>query len=111
VSGVVFHRTPGFIRELTEVDLERVRRRPEHVDVCAGAEDSRFQAGHDHRHDFRVLETYALDGIGELDIDAEIVRIELQFVAFGERFVFLDIHGQGSHRACNIELPVFILVR
>ena len=30
--------------------------------------------------DFRVLEADALDGVGELDVDAEIVRVQLELV-------------------------------
>ena len=40
----------------------------------------------------------ALDGIGKFDIDTEVVGIELEFVAFGERLVLLDVHGQGGDR-------------
>ena len=89
---VVFDRAARLVGELAEVDFERVGRSAEHVDVCAGAEDSRLETGdHDGAH-FRMLETEALDGVGEFDIDAEVVGVELQFVAFGESLVFLDVH-------------------
>jgi hypothetical protein len=33
---------------------------------------------------FRMLETDALNGVGELDVDAEVVGVELELVAVGE---------------------------
>ena len=84
---IVFNRAASLISELTKVNFERVRRSAEHVDVCACAEDPRLQAGNNDRSHFGMLEANALDGVGKLDIDAEVVRVELEFVAIGERLV------------------------
>ena len=70
----VFNRQPGFVGELAEVHLPRVRRAAQHEDVRAGAEDALLQAGDDDGAGFGMLEADALDGVGELDVDAEIVR-------------------------------------
>ena len=69
-----------------------MRRAAVHVDVSACAEDSWLQTRDDDGANFRMLETDSLDGVSEFDIDAEVVRVELQFVAFGERLIFLDVH-------------------
>ena len=50
----------------------------------------------------------ALDGIGEFDIDAEVVGIEFEFVTLGERLVFLDIHGEGRDGTGSLDFPVLI---
>ena len=57
----VFHRQPGLVRELAEVDLEGVARAAEHEDVGAGAEDALLQAGDDDGADLGVLEADALE--------------------------------------------------
>jgi hypothetical protein len=64
---------PRLVGEFAEVHLQAVRRGAQHHDVRAGAEDSLLQAGDKHRPDRGMLEADALDGIGQLDVDAEIV--------------------------------------
>ena len=58
-----------------------------------------------------MLEADALDGVGELDIDAEVVRVELELVAFGERLVFLDVHRECGDVAVALEFPVPVAIR
>ena len=58
-----------------------------------------------------MLETEALDGVVELDIDAEVVGIELEFVAGNEAAVLGDIEGEGRDWAVESELPMPILLR
>ena len=45
----VLDREPGFVRELAEVHLPRMRRSAQHEDVRAGAEDALLEAGDDDR--------------------------------------------------------------
>ena len=40
----------------------------------------------------RMLEAQALDGVGKLDIDAEVIGVELEFVALEQRALLVDIH-------------------
>ena len=54
---------------------------PEHEDVGAGAEDALLAAGDDDAAHLGVLEAQPLDRVGELDVDAEVVGVELQLVA------------------------------
>ncbi len=55
-----------------------------------------------------MFEADALDGIRELDVDAEIVRIELQAVVGREPAVFLHVHRQRRDGAVERQLPVQI---
>src|SRR6185369_602547 len=86
-------------------------RAAQHEDVRARAEDAFLQARDDDRMDFRVFEAQALNRIGELDIDAEVVRIQLEPVVGGNAAVLLDIHGEDRDRAVEIKFPVMITIR
>jgi hypothetical protein len=89
-----------------------VRRCAQHEDVGAGAEDPRLQAGHDDRVDFGMLETNALERIGQLDVDAQIVRVELELViGWTQSAVLLDVHRQRRHRPIDRQFPVLVLIR
>ena len=58
-----------------------------------------------------MLEANALHHVGKLDIDAEVVRVELELVAFGERLIFLDVHRQRRYGSIDLKLPVPVLIR
>ena len=45
-----------------------------------------------------MLEAHPLHDVGELDIDAEIVGIELELIALEQAAVLVDIHEQASRR-------------
>jgi hypothetical protein len=60
--------------------------------------------------DLRVLEADSLDGVGELDVDAEIVGIELQLIVRREAGVLAHVHGQRGDGAIERQLPVLIAV-
>ena len=96
----------GLVGELAEVDLVVVRRRRQHLDVGPGAEHPVQGAGEHDRLDFRMLEAQPLDDVGQLDVDAEVVGVELQLVAVAETAVGVDGHGHGRHRAVAFEAPV-----
>ncbi len=111
-SAHVFHPEPRLVGELAEVHLEAVAGRAEHEDVGAGAEDARLQAGDDDGVDLGVLEAQPLQRVGKLDVDAEIVRVELELVVGGtEAGILLDVHGQRRDRAVDRELPVLVAIR
>ena len=101
---------PRLVGELAEVHLPRVRRAAQHEDVRAGAEDALLQAGDDDRAHFGMLEAEALDRVGELDVDAEVVGVELQPVVRRQPGVFLHVHRQRRDRAVERELPVPVAV-
>ena len=108
---VVFDSAARFVGKLTEIYFERVARCAQHIDIRAGAEDARLEAGNDDHLDLGMLETQPLNNVGKFDVYTEIVRVQLQLIALCERHIFLNVHGQRSHRASDTQLPVFVLVR
>ena len=109
VGAHVFHAEARLVGEFAEVHLERVARAAEHEDVGAGAENARLETGEHHRMHFRMLETQALQDVGELDVDPEIVGIQLQLVVVRPQpRVFADVHGEGRDVAVDAQLPVLV---
>ena len=53
-----------------------------------------------------MFEADPLDGIRQLDVDPQIVRVELQAVVGPETAVFLDVHRQRRDSAVERQLPV-----
>ena len=53
-----------------------------------------------------MLETQPLDGIGEFDVNAEIVGIQFELVAFEQRALFIDVEKERRDIAVDLELPV-----
>jgi len=51
---------------------------------------------------FRMFEPESLNRVGKLDINAQVIGIKFEFVAFDQRLIFLDIHGKGSHGAIDL---------
>jgi hypothetical protein len=83
-----------------------VRRAGQHIDVGAGAEDAILGATDDDGAHLGVLEAEPLDGIGELDVDAEVVGVELEHVPRPQRPILLHVEDERRHRALDGELPV-----
>src|SRR6185312_7990670 len=111
MRGIIFNRAARLVGEFAEVNFERVARSAEHVDIGAGAEDARLKAGDDDGLHLGMLKAQSLNRVCELDIHAQIIGIELEFVAFGHRLIFRDIHGKGSHLAVDIEFPMAVPLR
>ena len=65
----------------------------------------------DDRVDLGMLEAQALDGVGELDVDAEIVGVELQLVVRRQARVLAHVHRERGDRAVEGQLPVLVVVR
>src|SRR5205085_365929 len=83
----------------------------EHVYVSARAEDARLKTlDYDDAY-LRVLEAKALDCVGEFDVNAQVVRVELELVALAERRVLLHVHREGCDRAVGLKLPVPVTLR
>jgi hypothetical protein len=108
--GGVLEGEPRLVRELAEVHLERVRRRAEHEDVGARAEDAVLPARDEEGADLGVLEAQPLDRVGELEVDAEVVRVELQLVAGPHPAVLLDVHREAGDVALDLQPPVAVPV-
>ena len=54
----------------------------------------------------RMLEAQPLQRVGELDIDAEIVGIELELVALEQAALLVDVHGERRDVAVDGQFPV-----
>ena len=108
VRAGVLDREPRLVGELAEVHLGAVRRAAQHDDVRAGAEDALLERGDDDGAHLGVLEAQALDGVGELDVDAEVVGVELQLVVVGQAGVLAHVHRQRGDRAVEGQLPVLV---
>ncbi len=57
-----------------------------------------------------MLEADPLQRVGELDVDAEVVGIELELVTGTDSAVLVDVHRQRRERAVERELPVRVAV-
>src|SRR6188508_2214192 len=55
-----------------------------------------------------MLEAQALQCIRKFDIDAEVVRIELQLVAFEQAAVLVHVHGKRRHVTIDGQFPVLV---
>ena len=53
-----------------------------------------------------MLEAQPLHRVGKLDVDAEIVGIELELIAFEQAAILVDVHGQRRDVAVDRQLPV-----
>ena len=73
------------VGELAEVDLVGVGGARQHADVGAGAEHPVLAGPQHHRLHLRVLEAQPLHRVGELDIDAQVVGVELELIALEQR--------------------------
>ncbi len=87
-----------------------MRRRAQHVDVGAGAEHALLAAGDHQATHLGMLEAQPLQRIGELDVDAQVVRIELELVARLEAAILVDIEDQRRNRALDVHAPVRIAI-
>ncbi len=55
-----------------------------------------------------MLEADAVERVVKLDIDAEIVAVELEFVAGGEPRLLVEIGDQGGDRSLYFDPPVAV---
>src|SRR5262249_26138997 len=81
------------------------------VDVRARAEHAIELRGEHDALDLGMLEAQALDRVGELDVDGEVVRVELELVAGPKRVIAIDRHHQRRDLAARGQPPVPIPAR
>ena len=104
----ILHPVSGFVGELAEVHLRGVTRLREHVDVRSRAKHAALPARHHDDVNRRVLEANPLQRIVQFDVDAEIVRIQLQLVSRTQPACLVDVHHQRGDRAVDLQLPVTV---
>ena len=79
------------------------------MDVGACAKDAVEAAGDDHRAHFGMLEAQPHDGVGQFDIHAQIVGIELELVTRDNGRFFVDGERQRGQRRLNGDAPVAVV--
>ena len=104
--GCVLETVSGFIGELAEVHFVGVARACQHADVRAGAEDARLGRAQNDGLDARMLEAKTRDRVGEFDVDAEIVGIEFELIAFEEAAVLVHIERESRDVGVDRQLPM-----
>jgi hypothetical protein len=88
-----------------------VGRSGQHADVGAGAEHAILARAHDHDLHTGMLEAQPLHRVGQFDVDAEIVGIQLELITFEQPAVLIDVHGQRRDIAVDIQLPMPVVLR
>src|SRR5438132_780664 len=101
----------GLVGESAEINLFGVARLTQHVDVGAGAEHALLAARDHHHPGFGMLKPDAVERIVEFYIDPEVVRVELQAVAWGEPAFLLDVERHRGHRTVARKTPVSIALK
>ena len=58
-----------------------------------------------------MLEAQALQRVGKLDVDAQVVGIELELVAGHDAAILVDVERQRRDRAVHREPPMDVAIR
>ena len=69
-----------------------------------------FRLRDDDRVHLGVLEAEALDRVGELDVDAEVVGVQLEPVVRRQAGVFLHVHRQRRNGPSNVSFQWSVAV-
>ena len=81
----------------------------EHENIGARAEHTVTQAGHHHGAHLRVLETDALQRVVQLNVHAQVVAVEFEFVARTNAGVFIEVQAERGGITIHGQLNVFVL--
>src|SRR5580700_11258592 len=55
-----------------------------------------------------MLEAQSGDRVGQFDVDAKVVRVQLELISAEQRRGWIDVHGQRRDRAVERQLPVAV---
>ena len=56
-----------------------------------------------------MLKADAVDGIVQLNVHAQVIAVELEFVAGAQACVFIEVSSQCGHWALEAQFPMFVL--
>ena len=108
VRRCIFHPVTRLVGELAEIHFPGVAAQTQHEDVGARAEDPFLGAGdHDGAH-HRMLKADAADGVVEFNVNAEVVAVELEFVARPQATILVKVGPQRRNRAIEFQRPVAV---
>ena len=102
----VLQPVAGLVGEFAEIDLMGVGRPRQHPDVGTGAEHPVFARPQQNHFHAGMFKAQPLHRVREFNIDAEIVGVQLELVAFEQPAILVDIHGQRCDVAIDCELPM-----
>ena len=83
----------------------------QHLDVGTGAEHLVEAARHHDGPNLGMFEAQPLDGVGELDVNGQIVGVELEAVVVPQAAIGVDQHGEGGQWRADVQAPVPVGVR
>ncbi len=83
----------------------------QHADIGAGAEHAVLARAYQRHLHPGMLEAQPLHRVGEFDVDAEIVGIQFELIAFEQPAILVDIHGERRDVTVDRELPMFVARR
>jgi len=109
VSAAVFNAIACFVGEFAKVHFPCVAGDPQHEDVGTRAKNAVFQAGDDHAFDFGVFKTNSVQCVIKLNVHAQVVAVEFEFVARANAAVFVDVELQGGNLAFVFHRPMLVL--
>src|SRR6266852_346625 len=83
-----------------------VGRARQHADIGAGAEHTVLARADHHGLDAGMLEAQPLDSVGQFNVDAKIVGIELELITLEQPAILVDVHGERRDVISDSELPM-----
>src|SRR5579863_9366841 len=102
----VLNSITSLVGELAKVHFPRMTRKAQHVNVGAGAEDSLPGAGDNHASHLGMLEPNPLQRVVQLDIHAQVIRVQLKLVSGTDSSVLLHIQEKRGAAALDGEAPM-----
>ncbi len=73
----------------------------QHPDIGAGAKDAWLAGPQQHHPNLGMLEPDAVESVGQFDINAEIVGVELEIVALEQPALLVDVQPEGRDLAVD----------
>src|ERR1700719_885838 len=110
MSARIFDTVSRLVGELAEVHFPGMARKAQHIYVGAGTENPWLDARDDDSPNFRMLETNPLQSVVQFDIDAQIIRIQLELVPRTDSAVLLHAHRKRGAAAFNRYAPMSIML-
>ena len=108
VRAHVLDAVARLVGELAEVHLPGVARLGQHPDVRPGAEVGLLAAGEHHAAHLGVGEAQPLGEVVELDVDAQVVRVQLELVAGHQPAVLGDVEVDPGGLTLDLVPPVAV---
>ena len=93
---------------LQKFTLGRCGEPAEHADVGARAEARSVDHREDHARTSGCSKRSRCDRVGQLDVDAEVVGVQLELVVALQGAILVHVHGEVGDAVLERELPVLV---